>query len=162
MKAVWPGGAHGQCLCDACLLVSLYWRNRKEPFAAVRGCEAAQLTSLAADGAAACFSSSVLPSARMLIARRADAQVRRLLVKRRYMIQNPTLISGAPSRGRWLADDLGARTSSDTFAADNTVENLSAYLAFISTLRSDGIADPPHLFNCGSRRSCAGSPASCR
>jgi ribosomal protein S18 acetylase RimI-like enzyme len=62
---------------------------------------------------------------------------------------NPNLvIRGGKAEDAALLAELGARTFSDTFAADNTPENMAAYLAsaFSPEQQAAELADPQCLF----------------
>lgn len=65
------------------------------------------------------------------------------------MIRKPNVtIRRATSYDAGLLADLGARTFSETFAADNTAENMAAYLAssFNLARQTDELADPAATF----------------
>jgi len=60
---------------------------------------------------------------------------------------NPIIRHGNPADAALLAE-LGARTFSETFAPDNTPEDMTAYLAsaFNPTQQAAELADPDCLF----------------
>jgi diamine N-acetyltransferase len=67
------------------------------------------------------------------------------------------IIRGGSADDAGLLAELGARTFSETFAADNTPENMAAYLdaAFSSTQQSAELADPRSTFHIAERNAVA-------
>lgn len=71
------------------------------------------------------------------------------VVKGRYIIQEPVFtIRRARANDAGLLADLGARTFSETFGADNTAENMAAYLAssFNLAQQTKELSDPAATF----------------
>ena len=64
------------------------------------------------------------------------------------MAQSLVTIRTASAADADLLADLGARTFSDTFAADNTAEDMAAYLAsaFSPAIQLEELADPDAIF----------------